>query len=510
MSRMQGADLKGFVKRSEELADRIVRAKCVEIVSHIDADGITSGAIAKRALKRAGIKTRVHFVKSLGENTVKHINSCPAELVWLTDLGSGYTSVLKHPGLMIADHHVPERLDLPAASKRRTLFDYDEQRFHLNPHLFGFDGSKELSGAGAAYFVAKAISPANMDLSPLAIVGAVGDFQDNQNNRLVGLNSIIKDDAVAGGWIECVEDDLRLFGKETRPLAKMLQYANDPHLPGLSNDWQGCYEFLRGECRLRLRDRSDKLRCWCDLDKQERLKVIEGLKIRLGECGSLEAMQRLCGEVYLLSNEKKGTPLREAKEYATLLNSCGRYGNADIGLKVCLGDRGEEKEKALEQLQNHRGFLVNAMNYLLEGKSKEEICERMASIQVLLGDNGYLLPENVERKGANGELFMSELLRDTNVGIVAGMVLGSGKVNGDVPLIAMIGSEDNKVKVSARGNQAMLRRGLDLSKAMKSAAARVGGIGGGHDIAAGATIPPGKEKEFLAELDRLIGEQLRP
>jgi len=120
------------------------------------------------------------------------------------------------------------------------------------------------------------------------------------------------------------------------------------------------------------------------------------------------------------------------------------------------------------------------------------------------------LPEKVEKKDANGELFMSELLRDTNVGIVAGMVLGSGKVNGDVPLIAMIGSEDNKVKVSARGNQAMLGRGLDLSKAMKSAAAQVGGIGGGHDIAAGATIPHGTEKEFLAELDRVVGEQFRP
>jgi RecJ-like exonuclease len=43
---------------------------------------------------------------------------------------------------------------------------------------------------------------------------------------------------------------------------------------------------------------------------------------------------------------------------------------------------------------------------------------------------------------------------------------------------------------------------------MGEAAHSVGGVGGGHDIAAGATIPEGTESEFLKHLNRLIGQQV--
>jgi RecJ-like exonuclease len=35
----------------------------------------------------------------------------------------------------------------------------------------------------------------------------------------------------------------------------------------------------------------------------------------------------------------------------------------------------------------------------------------------------------------------------------------------------------------------------------------VGGYGGGHNIAAGATIPKGKEEEFLSNLEEVIKKQ---
>ncbi|MDI6887894.1 MAG: DHHA1 domain-containing protein, partial [Candidatus Thermoplasmatota archaeon] len=44
--------------------------------------------------------------------------------------------------------------------------------------------------------------------------------------------------------------------------------------------------------------------------------------------------------------------------------------------------------------------------------------------------------------------------------------------------------------------------------ALTKAAQVVGGIGGGHNIAAGATIPKGSEEEFLNEVERVIKEQL--
>jgi RecJ-like exonuclease len=43
---------------------------------------------------------------------------------------------------------------------------------------------------------------------------------------------------------------------------------------------------------------------------------------------------------------------------------------------------------------------------------------------------------------------------------------------------------------------------------MREASQAVGGDGGGHDVAAGATIPTDERDAFLAEADRIVGEQL--
>ena len=43
---------------------------------------------------------------------------------------------------------------------------------------------------------------------------------------------------------------------------------------------------------------------------------------------------------------------------------------------------------------------------------------------------------------------------------------------------------------------------------MSASAQACGGSGGGHNIAAGASVPYGREGEFLLQLDRLIGRQL--
>ncbi len=62
--------------------------------------------------------------------------------------------------------------------------------------------------------------------------------------------------------------------------------------------------------------------------------------------------------------------------------------------------------------------------------------------------------------------------------------------------------------MSARAPRHLLRQGLDLAEVLREAAARVEGEGGGHNVAAGATIPPGTEEAFLEIVDRLVREQL--
>ena len=93
------------------------------------------------------------------------------------------------------------------------------------------------------------------------------------------------------------------------------------------------------------------------------------------------------------------------------------------------------------------------------------------------------------------------------MGIVAGMLLNSDSVRHELPMIAFAESDDG-VKVSARANRELTDRGLDLSFIMKKASELVGGYGGGHNVAAGATIPEDKKEAFLDIVEDLVSAQL--
>jgi len=43
---------------------------------------------------------------------------------------------------------------------------------------------------------------------------------------------------------------------------------------------------------------------------------------------------------------------------------------------------------------------------------------------------------------------------------------------------------------------------------MGEASRAVGGDGGGHDVAAGATIPAGQEEAFVSRADAVVADQL--
>lgn len=477
MHRVQ--NLQGFRNAAKDIAEILQGSSRVSIVTHIDADGISGASIASMALERAGIEHIVRFVKRLDEIEIARINGDPADVVWLVDLGTGMRSQIRHPCVCVTDHHIPEQNSL----KRRHEGQVNLMSFlqtHLNPHLFGIDGSTELSGAGTAYMVAKEMTEKNMDLASLAIVGAIGDLQDSTECRLQGMNREILEDAEKYSEMETIRD-LRAFGRETRPVSKMLQYSTDPILPQLTNNADACNKFL-SQLDIQLIEGSE-WRHWVDLQFEEKRRVASALCHHLIDSGSGHwAVRRLIGEVFILKKERPRTALHDAKEFATLLNACGRYGEGEIGMQICKGDRGDALEAGLRLLQNHRGNLADA------------IC--------LVKGLGVVRGRNVQYFHGKDEIL------DSIVGIVAGMVLGSGEIPSDLPIIAFAQSEDNKIKVSARGTRDMVKKGLDLAEAVKLASKKVGGIGGGHNIAAGATIDAGKEIEFIEEIDKIIEFQL--
>ncbi|MFQ5986127.1 MAG: DHHA1 domain-containing protein [Thermoplasmata archaeon] len=463
-----------------QAADRVTQARHVDIFSHIDPDGITSGTIASQALERQGIEHEIHFLKNLSSGTVKEIKDRNPEMVWFTDLGSGLSHRLTDLRGVITDHHLPSEVVVPEDQRKDLLAYTTPDLVHVNPHLVGIDGTSALSSSGAAYLVARAMDRGNRDLSALGVVGAVGDLQDRAEGHLVGTNREVVHDGVAAGVLQVIRD-LRLFGRETRPVFRLLQYATDPPLPHLTEDQEACIVFFL-ELGVALKGEAGWRR-WIDLEAEEKQRVVSELVTSLLQKGYGHAQaRRLLGEVYLLPREEEGSPLHDAKEFATLLNACGRYDKAEVGYGVCRGDREEAYRRALNLLKEHRGHIVTSLDVV-----DEVGVESLTHIQWFHG---------------------GDRIKDTVVGIAAGMVLGSGDMKPDMPLFAFADAEDG-VKVSARAPRNLLGRGLNLAIVLRKAAAKVGGEGGGHSVAAGATIPRGTEDEFLRIADELVRLQLQ-
>ena len=464
--------------RADACARRLHEADAVLLASHIDADGLTSAAVASTALERAGIAHEVCFKKQLDDAEIADLAAREFDTVLFTDFGSGQLdAIAAHEAAgdfepVIADHHQPADA---------------ETEYHLNPLLSGIDGASELSRAGAAYVLARALATAddgeydtdNRDLAALAVVGAVGDMQA-VDGELVGANRAIVEEGAAAGVLE-EGTDLALYGKQTRPLPKLLEYASEVRIPGITNDQQGAISFLQ-DLPVELQANGDWRR-WVDLSDEEKRTVASALLQRAITRGvPANKAERLVGTTYTLTREQPGTELRDASEFSTLLNATARYERADVGLAVCLGDRGDAFDRARRLLSNHRRNLSEGLETV-----KQQGVEREEYVQWF--DAG-------------------EEIRETIVGIVAGMALGVDGVDPDRPILAFARKNDEETKVSSRGTGRLVGRGLDLSAVMGEASQAVGGDGGGHDVAAGATIPAGEEESFVEKADAIIAEQL--
>ncbi|MFB6271001.1 MAG: DHH family phosphoesterase, partial [Halobacterium sp.] len=317
------------------------------------------------------------------------------------------------------------------------------------------------------------------DLAALAVVGAVGDRQ-TVNGELVGANTAIAAEGVEAGVLDTAKD-LALYGTQTRPLPKLLEYASEVYVPGITNDENGAVRFLDG-LDVDLHDGGD-WRTWASLSHDERQTVVSALVKRAVRHGvASDDLTDLVGTTYTLAREEPGTELRDASEFSTLLNATARYERADVGLAVCLGERGAPLDAARELLREHRRNLSEGLNW-------------------------------VQSEGVNVEddvqwFHAEDRIRETIVGIVAGMALGSDATESDRPIVGFGNKNDDEVKVSARATSRLVDQGLDLSVVMQEASQAVGGDGGGHVVAAGATVPKGEERAFLDEAAERVREQL--
>lgn len=466
------ANISDRMKKDLGSAAKMIRAaKDILIVAHIDADGITSAAIASETCRRLGKEYEILFAKKMDEATVDSINCSDRSVVWIVDLGSGYLSSYTRDKIVVTDHHVP---DPSWRKKGQTLLDNFLSIEHVNLHVYGMDGSSDGCGATMTYLLSKYIDPVNKNLAYLSVIGACGDIQDHDGTGLTGLNTIALQDAVENGDV-IVEKDIRLFGRMTRPLIQFLQYGNDPIIEGISDNSAGCNRLL-SDLDIPIKE-NNRLRMWDDLTDDEKDRLSKEILDRVDPAESY----RLFGDVYTLPKFGRKGGLRDAKEFATTLNSCGRYDDAPTGVRICFGDM-----SAISDAENNRAEHRRNISAALQYVKQNDLIRVRTFIQYF--DAGSAIKETV-------------------VGIVAGMILNTDGFRRDLPMIAFADADDG-TKVSARADRSLGERGLDLSFVMNEASKLVGGYGGGHNVAAGATIPPEKKEEFLDIVEDIVSSQL--
>ncbi|MGP8125321.1 MAG: DHHA1 domain-containing protein [Nitrososphaerales archaeon] len=450
------ADLEGLLSRYRALAPEILKlarsGQRILVVTHIDADGLASGSIVFASLTREGANVTLRTVPDLDSKTIRKLEAQKYDFYIFTDLASTLITELGAAfdgRYLVIDHHQLSEDDMrnPAV---------------VNAWAYGFDGGREACSSSMAYFFAASVDPSNRDLSPLAVVGAVADRQDGGPGRsLTGLNRAAMAEAQSTGLL-VLSKDLMFTGRETRPIHESVALTSTPFLKGLTGSKDAVLAALH-ESGLPLKD-GGTWRTISSLSAEEKMKLTEVIASMLGPVeGATDAIANLVGEVYTLEFEDSFTPLRDAREYSTLLNACGRMAVPATGISICLGDRSEALKAAMKTLSEYRSGINKALESLTSDASRFE-------------RRGQLVLARCE--GIVDEKLLGPVIS----------ILTSSPGFKDKVVVGMSSSRDSELKVSSRVGDSFPGT-VNLGSVMREAAEAVGGVGGGHTMAAGARIP---------------------
>ncbi len=441
-----------LLERASEACDvlkkHIENDDIIRLISHNDADGLSAAGIIANAIREEGGQFHTTIVPRLKGDVIRDVSREKYELYVFSDMGSACIKQLNRlkGDVIVADHHQPSEVKPK------------DNLVHVNPHLFGIDGSRHISGAGSSYLVVRDMGKKH--LAYMALIGAFGDMQCQ--NRFTGVNQLILKDGQESGNLE-VHEGLKIVSKAQEPLFKSIAYTLNPPLPGLTGSLENSQELLEKmgvSYGISFMDLEDEEK---DVVKDELVKVNPAI----------------FGDVYAVA--KENPVLRDLEEYSAILDACGKNKEYGLALSIVLGERENSLDKALKLQKEYRNDLTKGFDWI-----SREGAVQLNSIQ-------YLYSEDKVLKALMGTL--------------AGVGMSAKILNDDKPVIGLSRLHKD-IKVSGRATRPMVERGVNLGKALSDASLNFGGQGGGHDIAAGAMIPYEAKDQFLHLVDEIIEHQL--
>lgn len=425
--------MKEFTDLISKAADRIKSEDgMIQIVSHYDADGISSAAIMVSTLIKLNKDFHLTIVNRIKPKLISELKRRKPKLVIFTDMGSSSLDEIKdlNCDIIIADHHYVEG-------------SVSENIIHINSKFFDLN----LAGAGVTYLLAREILKDN-SLAPLAIVGTIGDSAYPVESKIFETP-----------FVE-VEKGLNLFGRFSRPIHRTLELSD---IPGLSGSPSKVIQFL-ADLGISIQ-KNGKWRTLSDLTDEEKRKLADAIVKE-----SLKHDEFKKEDIVTDILTLKGFPdeLKDAREFATILNACGRMQDAATGVAVCL-----KSMKALKAakglMKGYKRLIANYLNWV---------------------ENN---PQNIRKTELASYILAGNFIHENLIGVIVSM-LSRDYIT---PLFGLANTED-EIKISARS------RGININKVVTEAAETCGGNGGGHLAAAGATIPAGKEEEFIHACEQIL------
>jgi single-stranded-DNA-specific exonuclease len=443
-------DITRAFQNAADLLRSVPRSRRIRIVSHYDADGIAAAGVLCTAVYRAGYGFHASLMRNPFTKGFDRLRTEKNELIVFSDMGSGQIETIESLGCkaIILDHH-----QFLTEKTSKNLI-------QINANLFDSDGNYDVSGATLSYLFATTLDPANEDLAPLALAGATGDKQFIGGFR--GLNKTILENALQKKLLT-EQTSIKLCGDT---IVDALYYSVDPYFPGISGNRETIETMLE-------QFHVNKTASISDIPPKAMTQLQSYLLFVLLKAGCQQnILDMTIRKRYLTS---RGW---ELERFADLLDACGKNGHRSLGLSLCLGD-GTLWNDALQVEKDYKQKLLDGLRGL-EGAIRETQGMR------------YFYSESSSLGGVIAGIAMNYILDEKK------------------PLFSLTRKEtDDEVHVSCRGNQQLVKQGLDLGGAMKTVGEKLGGFGGGHKIAAGATIAFGKEQEFLDQVDRLLVLQMQ-
>ncbi|MFW5928646.1 MAG: DHH family phosphoesterase [Thermoplasmatota archaeon] len=430
-------------KKLEQASNILEDYDKFRIITHYDADGITSAAVLVRALMKEQKGFHTTFLSSFPDEIPKGLP------VICTDIGNSHLKRIKDETecAIVLDHHKVDDIE------------GDDDHVFVNPHTFGIDGAREISGATLTFLLTVYYDKRNWSNALYALAGAAADKQNIGGFK--GLNNRIVDAAIENKILR-EKKGLYIDGEG---LKDALLKAGDPYFPDISGREEKINKII-GNIDLD----PDASILELSGDKDRKLTSILVLSLIKKDI-PVHVIESIKGPHYISDDSKFDIEL-----LYKILNSCARTNQAGLGLSICLGDKlSIEKGKSIRK--DYRKKMVQRLNQLEDdGIQKGEYIQ-------------YFFEDKKERKGELAGLGMLYLFDQR------------------YPTFGMT-EVDEKIDISARGTKTMIDKGLDLGVLCRKIAEKYDGSGGGHDIAAGATIPKDRLNQFLEDMDKEVGKIL--